>query len=966
MEKKISIHILKTFVLFLSISVTSAIAQNNELPEGYPITNRTKTNLNIGWKFHLGEVSGTPEAIDFDDSKWEKVSVPHTLQLVSYEMDSIGESWVQKKYLRDFGWYRKTIVVKAKPSEKVFLEFEGVHNVTELWVNGKKVGTHEINGYIPFHFDISNYVKFNQANLIVVKADNRFNETISPDPHRSDYVKFGGLYRDVYLVTTNKLHVSYNWEKFDAGVHITTPTVNKRNGTVSIKTTVTNENSTPKKCKIETRIINAKGYVLKKITQSINIAPNSDYTFRQTSGLEDEDFRLWSPDTPYLYRVNSVIYDEEKAVDFVENSFGFRTFKLVKGKGFVLNGEPIFLIGVNRHQNYPNIGDAVPNSFHYNEALQYKKAGMNIIRLSHYTQDDAFIKACDELGMLVYEEPPTWIEWGDDVWFSKLESATRTMIRNHRNHPSIIFWGAGINHRGPVPRMQYVAKEEDPFRLTASASSPWNGILNAGITDVYATMDYRRTEFTESDFEMVMEHGSSPNAEVNQFHISRYKGSKQNIAAIAWLGADYNHLLPNDDRWTRDYMTNYAVLSSYRVPKPVYYWYQSELIKSPIVHIADETASKNGKVRVYSNCQEVALYHNGKLIGIQKPDNDITKVNLDHPSYTFLFNWKEGNLRAEGLNNGQKITEHIRKKEGKPHHIEVNYNINDQPFYGGGSDIRLAHAYVVDKNGEVVTSATHNIQFTISGDGNIIDNGKINANPARLYNGVASIYIKANDTPGSITVTAKSKGLQNGSATISTSKFNPNEIQKNAKPIFDYPIVKTDIGGEKQLVQHEWLPWTGKSDKDLIFKSKLYGELEIKVNSNDSIKWHGNSSVSGELGFIASDGLYTKDGKLILEISNLKKGNYCIETYHHAAKKDTKITNEIEVVITDANGKIIKKADDHIVAYYNNETTGERKPLFIRSNISSDGKTPINLEFKNLKKDGDLWLNGLVLKQRSN
>ncbi len=950
------------FILLFATSIM--LAQTATFPEGNIITERTKTNLNQGWAFHLGNVNGDVESIDFDDSNWENISVPHTMQLVSYELDSIRETWVQKKYLRDFGWYRKRIFIdKSQTDKKIFLEFEGVHNATELWVNGKKIGDFKINGYVPFHFDISDAVNFGEENLIVIKADNSFDETIAPDPHRTDYVKFGGLYRDIYLVTTNKLHVNFNWEDYDAGVNINTPTVNKNNGTVSVKTTVKNENNTIKNCRIETKIINSQGYVLKTLIRNKSIAANSQYTFRQTTIIED-DYHLWSPEIPYLYRVYSVIYENENPVDFVENTFGFRAFKLVKGKGFVLNGEPIFLVGVNRHQNYPNIGDAVPNSFHYNEALQYKQAGMNIIRLSHYTQDDAFIKACDELGILVYEEPSTWILWGDDTWFSKLEDATRRMIRNHRNHPSIVFWGAGINHRGPVPRMQNVAKEEDPFRLTASASSPWNGVKNEGITDIHATMDYRRSEFPENAFTMVMEHGSSPNADVNQFHISRYKGSKNNIATIAWLGADYNHLQPdiNDSRWKRDFMTTYGVLSPYRIPKPVYYWYQSELVKTPIVHIADETASNSGKVRVFSNCQMVALYHNNTLISKQFPDNDVTKSNLNHPSFTFNYQWKHGALKAVGYTNGEIITEDIRNKQGEPHHIELKLNITNQPFYAGGSDIRMVHAYVLDKNNEVVTTASNKIEFSISGAGSIIDNGKINANPALLYNGVATIYIKGHKDSGKITVTAKSKGIKGGDTSIVTHKYNENEVENNATPIYDFPVSKVDIGGASQLVQFDWLEWTGNSNRDLDFLIENYN-AKVEILSSSKINWLGDTAMLGDLSFVGTDGVYIEDGILKLKLSNLNEGHYAIETFHHSRRDNVKMTNNIEVTVIDASGKFIREADDHIVDYYIQNNTGERKPLSIKSQFKSDGKKPVVLEFKNLQDKGDLWINGFILKQ---
>ncbi|WP_165748779.1 glycoside hydrolase family 2 protein [Cellulophaga sp. Z1A5H] len=956
---------MKLNYLFISLFIsTVTFAQKTKLPQGFEAGDRTKTNLNIGWKFHLGDLEHTPTATNFDDSSWENVSIPHTTQLVSYEMDSIKETWIQEKYLRDISWYRKKIKINSKSSNKIFLEFEAVHNATEVWVNGKKVGNYAVNGYVPFHFDITGFVILGQENTIAIKADNSFSQTIAPDPHRTDYVKYGGLYRDVYLVATNPLHVNFNWEDYDAGVHITTPTVNKHNGTVTIKTTVKNESTAAKKTTIRTTIIDKDGMVLKKVSSEATIAANANYTFRQSLVIEDE-YHLWSPDSPYLYRVNSVIYDHETPVDFVENTFGFRKFTLEKGKGFVLNGEPLFLVGANRHQSYPNIGDAVPNSFHYNEALQYKKAGMNIIRTSHYTQDDAFLKACDELGILIYEEPSTWIEWGGDTWFENLEKATRTMIRNHRNHPSIIVWGAGINHRGPVPRMQTVAKEEDPFRLTASASAPWDGPKNEGITDVHATMDYRRTEFPESAFTMVMEHGSSPNSEVNQFHISRYKGNKNNFAAITWLGADYNHLQPDivDAQWSRDFMTTYGVLSPYRVPKPVYYWYQSELVAKPMVHIADETASRDGKIRVFSNCQEVALYHNGKLIARQVPDNDLTKINLNHPSFTFKYNWKEGVLKAIGYTNGEKVMEFTRHKQGKPHHIKVEYNINDKPFYAGGSDIRLVYASILDEHSEVVTNTKNEVQFSISGPGEIIDNGKIYANPALVYNGVAAIYVKATNGTGTITVTAKATGLKSGKATINTVKFNTNEIANHAKPIYDFPITRVDIGGEKQLVQFEWNEWSGNTDNDLNYTIKET-DTQVEISADEKINWLGNgTSMLGDLSFVGTDGVYIEKGELTLKLSNLNTGKYALETFHHARNTDIKITNEIEVTVDDVDGSFTRTSDDHIVNYYDNNSTGERQPISIHSILESDGSNPVILKFKSKNEKGSLWLNGFILKR---
>ena len=337
-------------------------------------------------------------------------------------------------------------------------------------------------------------------------------------------------------------------------------------------------------------------------------------------------------------------------------------------------------------------------------------------------------------------------------------------------------------------------------------------------------------------------------------------------------------------------------------------------------------------------------------------------MNLKHPSFTFNLNWMTGELKAIGYTSGEKITEFTRTKQGKPAQIKVEFNINNQPFYAGGSDIRLVHAYVLDENGEVVTSANNKISFSISGEGVLVDNGKIDVNPGKLYNGVASIYIKGTGKIGKITVTAKASGLKSGTASISTPTYNTNEIVNNAKPIYDFPISKVDIGGKKQLVQFDWQEWTGTSNENLKYSLKDYN-ADIEISSENKINWLGDTAMLGDLSFVGTDGVYVEKGTLNLKISNLKAGSYAIETFHHSRRGSVKMTNNIEVTVNDENGKFARKSDDHIVDYYIQDNTGERAPLSIKSYFKADGKSPVILNCKNLKEDGDMWINGLILKQ---
>jgi len=373
---------------------------------------REKIQLNQGWKFQPGNVSPAPLQPGFDDSGWDRVNLPHTFRLTSLNLDDSTDTSAQETFHRDISWYRKSLTVNAKPEQKVFLEFEGAHQITDLWLNGKHVGQHAIGAYTPFHFELTQYLNATGENEIVLRLDNRKNENVPPDGLKADYVLFGGLYRDVYLVITDPIYIPFAWEKRDAGVRVTTPSVSHKGVTVSVQTAVRNTSSVSKKVEVVTRVIDAKHRTVLKLRKQLELEAGRDHLVTQTGALKGENFHLWSLDDPYLYRVRAEVHDGGKVVDHQEEPLGLRWFEMRPGVGFCLNGKAMELIGVNRHQHYPYIGDAVPDNLHRLDAILMKESGINLVRLAHYPHDDAFIEACDELGLLVAEEPPTWIHIG--------------------------------------------------------------------------------------------------------------------------------------------------------------------------------------------------------------------------------------------------------------------------------------------------------------------------------------------------------------------------------------------------------------------------------------------------------------------------------------------------------------------------------------------------------------------------
>ncbi|WP_052444443.1 glycoside hydrolase family 2 TIM barrel-domain containing protein [Flammeovirga sp. OC4] len=925
---------------------------------------RVKLDINEQWSFYRGEKDEkVVTATSFDDSKWEKVNVPHSMKLSSNELDNSTDSSFQETFHRYIGWYRKQLKVEANASQKVFLEFEGAHQHTKLWVNGKYVGEDMVSGFTPFHFDVTDFVhKDGKPNTIVLSVDNRLNPNIPPDGDRRDYILFSGLYRDVYLVVKNPLNITFNWEDKYAGIFITTPTVSKNNATVNIRSTVRNEQNTAVSAKVEQRIIDKDGYVIAKAIEQHTISANSDHTFQQTTGIT-ENLHLWSIDDPYLYRVQTLVYQDNQLMDMVENPLGVRKFEFIDGKGFVLNGTPVELIGVNKHQQYPFVGDAVANSLHRKDAEQLKETGYNVVRLAHYPHDNSFIEACDELGILLIEEAPSWIHFVEGEWFDNLELATRIMIRNHRNNPSILMWSGGLNHRGPVERLHYACKEEDPTRMTGSNGAPWTGPVHSGICDIYTPMDYQNMPVTENDFSFLCEHGSSYDALKNQFEVSKSKASANRFGVALWTAHDYFSFQKD---WG---MQPRRPFSFYRVPNPVNFWYKSEMTTTPMVYIGDERASRDNKVVVFSNCDEVELYNNGKLVAKQKPDDDPNRSHCNSPSYTFLLNEEKGDLYAKGLIRGVEVADFTLNKYGKAYQLKLEIEEQNTPILASGSDMRMVRAYILDKNGNHVVNNESMVSFKIEGEGILVGDAEIGANPNKAYWGTASIVLRSTLKEGAFKITAKAKGLKPATIESKTVAYNKDIRQQRIKDALNYPIVKVDMGADDQLLQFGWNRWDGTSKSSYTLKD--YNNAEVLVSAkNGKLEWNTAFGLLGNQPYLAMDAVKVKgDDQLDVTFKNLPKGTYEIVTYHHSIKvlarvKGTAILekklNTYQIVANDSKGK---RTVVNAIEPTSGTKLGNLYPAKAKFVIFADGNGDVKLTLQNHAQDVPIVLNGFELRQ---
>ncbi|HEY9298816.1 MAG TPA: glycoside hydrolase family 2 TIM barrel-domain containing protein, partial [Phormidium sp.] len=378
------------------------------------------------------------------------------------------------------------------------LYFEAVNQVADVFVNGKLACHHE-GGYSAFACEVTNLVNFGAdagGNTIAIKADNSFNENIAP--LSADFTFYGGIYRDVWLIATEPLHINV-LDFASPGIYIDTPTVSEERATVRIRGTVVNSTAENKQVRVKNTITDARGKTVASLESSVNVPANGKTTFEQLSESINNP-QLWSTDNPYLYTVATNIYDGDSVVDIVENPLGFRWFSFDAEKGFFLNGKPLKLQGTNRHQDYKGMGNAVSNEIHRSDLQMIKDMGANFLRLAHYPQDPVVLQTADQLGLIIWEEIPLVNYITPSQAFTETSKVMLTeMIRQHYNHPSVLMWGYmnEIFLKGPEKTPEYQQKtlklaqilekllrQEDPTRTSVMAMHRIPLYNEAGIADV--------------------------------------------------------------------------------------------------------------------------------------------------------------------------------------------------------------------------------------------------------------------------------------------------------------------------------------------------------------------------------------------------------------------------------------------------------------------------------------------------
>ncbi len=657
-----------TFLLFLISTTVKA--------------QRITQSINSDWKFHQGKLN-YPEQLN-QSALWENTNIPHSWN----KFDTIDD---QPGYYRGEGWYTKRLMIpEIWNNKEIYLEFGGANQVTEVYLNGKKVGMHT-GGYTGFNLKINDFVRFGATtNELTVKVDNAFNENIPP--LSADFTFFGGLYRGVQLSVLDKVH--FEMDNYGAkNLFITTPEVSETKASVSLKGSITNTVDKTKNIVIIATIRYGNELIAKQQTKLRSGTNTFEIAFKAVNNP-----KLWSPKAPNLYTIQTVIKDLSTGaiLDELSNPLGFRWFKFDAATGFHLNGKTLKLIGASRHQDFKGLANAVPKEIAIRDVELLKEMGGNFLRVAHYPQDQSVLEACDRLGILASVEIPivnTITE--NEIFTNNSKNMQLEMIRQNFNHPSIIIWAymneillkppfANDTARREIyfknvaklaQEIEDITRKTDPSRYTLIPNHGsfalynrvgitkipmlvgWNlyqgwysGKLNGFadfldmhhrllpdkpllITEYGADADYRIHALKPIRFDKSMEYASI----YHQFYLKEMLDRPFVAAAIAWNLADFN----SEERGETDpHINNKGLLTIDRNPKDTYYFYQANLLKKPFIKIGmgnrtvisgvtNDRDTYLQTVQVYSNQPMVSMSVNGKKLGEKQTEQGIANFEVE-------------------------------------------------------------------------------------------------------------------------------------------------------------------------------------------------------------------------------------------------------------------------------------------------------------------------------------------------
>ncbi len=731
-------------------------------------TGRRIYPLNRKWLFSEKNIAnGT--ALRFDDTRFTRVTIPHTNKLMPWH------GFDDKDY-QFVSLYRRHFRLPASANGKrVFIDFGGVMTAATVHINGRRLGEYR-GGYTPFSHELTSHLNWRGDNVIAVEVDSTERKDIPPFGGEIDYLTFGGIYRDVALRIVPQTFIE---NVFAKPVDVMGP---QRRLDVRCFFETAATPSVPRKVRVE--LLDGASVVDTKDTDVPHGSSSVEVTLTKLGSIQ-----LWDLNHPKLYDVRVTMLESERRVDEYKTRTGFREARFTPD-GFFLNGKHVKLRGLNRHQTYPFVGQAMPARVQKRDAWILKKElKCNIVRTSHYPQSPHFLDACDEYGLLVLEEIPGWQHIGDQQWKDLSVSYVESMVRRDWNHPSIVIWGVRVNESRDdhdfYTRTNQLAHSLDDSRQTGGIRYNYE---SERLEDVFTMNDfqiplrppkhalYLNTEFIghmyptkrNDNVERVTEHAMRHARVHNQL-----ASDKRYAGGIGWCAFDYN---THGNFCSTDRICYHGVADIFRIAKPAGGFYKSqcdpaeEIVLEPAFDWSRGDRNESFNIAmVSSNCDHLKIYIGKNLVADIDPDRE----NFPHLKYPpFVTNLRSGinkgwgDMTLEGYIGGKLVI--TKKLSGQGADRQFHMVADDRELNGDGIDATRVVLKVTDEYGAVRPLANAAISFTLTGPGQIIGE-----NPFALFGGVGAVWIKARETAGVIRLTGKHPYLGEKIVTITVKPQRP-------------------------------------------------------------------------------------------------------------------------------------------------------------------------------------------------
>lgn len=807
MKNKICLLLFFTGILFLPLILRAQDAGKPSL-------------FNSAWSFHKGDISTGINGLAAE-TQWKTIDLPHDWSIEG----PFSDEWASATgYLPGgIGWYKKSFTANSSwQGRQVYIYFDGVYKNSEVWINGHYLGKRP-NGFIPFKYELSPYLNLNGKNTLAVKVDHS-------EFADSRWYTGSGIYRNVYLIVKNKVHVD-PWD-----VAFSTPTVSANQATVKVKVNITNNTVGDAKVTVKVNLFNYKFKAVASVQKQLRVkAGKQEVEFGQKIvGPE-----LWDTENPHLYKLRVSLSRNGNSIDEVTQNVGIRSIRFDKDKGFFLNEQNTKLKGVCIHDDAGALGVAVPQEVWVRRLRILKDAGVNSLRLSHNPHADYLYDLCDKMGFLVMDEAFDEWEIGKNKWVSGWNAGTpskngyheyfkewadrdiRDMVLRARNHPSIIMWSIGneidypndpytheILNTGRNPQIYgkgYLADHPAASGLTTIAkqlvkavkavdetrpvTAALAGVVmsnEVGFPDVLDVVGYNYQEYRYPD-----DHKKYPGRIIY--------GSENGMQQQAWNAVDSNEYISAQYLWTGiDYLgeagkwpqrsNGAGLIDLAGFKKPEYFFRQSLWAAKPMAYIGTrEITSTDGKgiwshrtaepvwnwqpgskikIDCFTNCQEAELFLNGRSLG--KQSRSAAKGQV--PSWS--VDYQPGELLVKGYNNGIEVCTNTIKTAGAAYQLKA---IADNTVFASRvKGLSQVEVYITDKNGNPVFAADDEVAVSIIGPAKLLglENGSnsshesYQASQRKALRGRLLAYIQTTGKPGNVKVEFSAGSLKSSTITL--------------------------------------------------------------------------------------------------------------------------------------------------------------------------------------------------------